>query len=91
MVNSEFERIMLEHVSNIEKELSSQGTNVGNIKDDIDDLKKGVRDLCDRTTKIETERDTKVKSHDWQIKVVATVSPIGSFIVIAISYFHLIH
>lgn len=91
MVQTEFEKIMLEHVSNIEKELAAQGVNVTNIKEDITGLKENVSDLCNRTTKIETERDVKVKAHDRQIKLVAVFSPLGSFIVGIITVFHLIH
>ena len=93
MVNSEFEKLMLEHISSIEKELSRNTEKTTNVENYLTELKKGVADLCNRMTVLETQRDEKIKAHDNYIKILGILfgsSGIGSLLAL-LGTFHVFH
>jgi hypothetical protein len=84
MVQNNFETIMLDRVSNIGETVVRIDTQSKQIKEDLTEIKQNVKDLCNRTTTLEVERDVKIKNQNDKIKIMAVgfsgVSAVGVII-----------
>jgi hypothetical protein len=73
MVKNLFEKTVIETLLNLKEGQAKADAFHTNLKNDIEEIKTNVNDLCKRTTQIETERDTKMAIHDSQIKTMKVI------------------
>jgi hypothetical protein len=94
MPQNEFERIMLERISDIGETVAKLDVKSEIIKEDLTEIKQNVKDLCSRTTTLEVERDIKIKNQNDKIKVMAVafsgISALG-IIIALMPYFNRLH